>query len=42
MRIDDLQELLLRHQPDIVHFSGHGTDENELILVNANGNGVQK
>ena len=40
MRNDDLQELLLRHQPDIVHFSGHGTEENELILVGANGNGV--
>lgn len=24
VRVDDLQELLLRHQPDIVHFSGHG------------------
>ena len=40
VRNDDLQELLLRHQPDIVHFSGHGTEENELILVGANGNGV--
>lgn len=41
VRSDDLQELLLRHQPDIVHFSGHGTEENELILVGANGNGVR-
>ncbi len=24
VRVDDLQELLLRRQPDIVHFSGHG------------------
>ncbi len=41
VRIDDLQDLLLRHQPDIVHFSGHGTEENELILIDANGNGVR-
>ena len=40
VRSDDLQDLLLRHQPDIVHFSGHGTEENELILVDANGKGV--
>jgi hypothetical protein len=24
VRADDLQELLMRYQPDIVHFSGHG------------------
>ena len=41
VRIDDLQDLLLRHQPDIVHFSGHGTEANELILVDANGNSVR-
>jgi hypothetical protein len=38
VRIDDLQELLLRHQPDIVHFSGHGASTNELVLQDANGN----
>ncbi len=41
VRINDLQDLLLRHQPDIVHFSGHGTEQNELLLVDANGNGVR-
>ncbi len=41
VRIDDLQELLLRYQPDIVHFSGHGSAENELILVGATGNSVR-
>ena len=25
VRVADLQELLLRHQPHIVHFSGHGS-----------------
>jgi len=40
VRIDDLQELLLRHRPDIVHFSGHGSAANELILQDANGNAV--
>lgn len=32
VQIDDLQQLLLRHQPDIVHFSGHGSPESEIIL----------
>ncbi len=41
VRTDDLQELLLRHQPDIVHFSGHGADEQSLILEGPNGNGVR-
>lgn len=40
VRVEDLQELLLRHQPDIVHFSGHGTAANEIILQDANGKGV--
>lgn len=34
LRIDDLQALLLRHRPDIIHFSGHGTATNELVLQN--------
>jgi hypothetical protein len=32
VRIGDLQEALLRHRPDIVHFSGHGTDTSEIVL----------
>lgn len=40
VRIGDLQELLLRHQPHIVHFSGHGSEENAIILQDAAGNGV--
>ena len=30
-RIGDLQEALLRHDPDIVHFSGHGTEASEIV-----------
>lgn len=37
VRIDDLQELLLRHHPQIVHFSGHGSNDGELILHDVNG-----
>ena len=33
----DLQELLLRHQPDLVHFSGHGSETGELLLQGENG-----
>ncbi|MEM7130872.1 MAG: CHAT domain-containing protein [Chloroflexota bacterium] len=35
VQIDDLQPLLMRHSPHIVHFSGHGTESSELILQNA-------
>lgn len=40
VRISDLQELLLRHQPDIVHFSGHGSNSSEIILQDEQGNAV--
>jgi hypothetical protein len=29
---DDLQQALLEHQPQILHFSGHGSREGELLL----------
>ncbi len=38
VRVSDLQELLLRHEPHIVHFSGHGSNASEIILENARGN----
>jgi CRP-like cAMP-binding protein len=38
LRADDLQQYLLEHQPHIVHFSGHGSDSNELILEDKAGN----
>lgn len=37
-RIDDLQELLLQYKPNIVHFSGHGSQSSEIILEDENGN----
>lgn len=34
---DELQELLFRHQPHIVHFSGHGEVGGKLYLKDDNG-----
>ena len=33
VRVDDLQGLLLRHEPNIVHFSGHGSKDGEIFLI---------
>lgn len=38
VRVGDIQELLLRHQPHIVHFSGHGGLSSEIILEDNAGN----
>ena len=38
VRVNDLQSSLLRHQPDIVHFSGHGSTSSEIILEDNTGN----
>lgn len=38
VRVTDLQSHLLRHQPDIVHFSGHGSASSELIIEDNAGN----
>ena len=32
VRVAELQGLLLRHEPDIVHFSGHGSTKGEIML----------
>lgn len=37
VRVVDLHEYLLRHKPNIVHFSGHGSKSNEIILENQDG-----
>jgi hypothetical protein len=37
VRVADLQELLLRHQPHIVHFSGHGSEAGQLLLEDDRG-----
>jgi len=38
VRTSDVQSLLLRHSPHIVHFSGHGNEASEIILEDQNGN----
>lgn len=38
VRVGDLQEILLRHKPHIVHFSGHGSHSSEIILKDDQGN----
>jgi hypothetical protein len=35
-RPDDFQQMLLETRPTIVHFSGHGTDDGEIILMDNN------
>lgn len=37
IRVGDLQNLILRHSPDIIHFSGHGNDASEIIVEDSNG-----
>ncbi len=37
VRIKDLQGHLLRYEPDIVHFSGHGSRTSEIILEDISG-----
>ena len=37
VRASDLQAHLLRHKPDIVHFSGHGSEASEIVLEDDDG-----
>jgi ActR/RegA family two-component response regulator len=37
VQVSDLQESLFRHEPDIVHFSGHGSESSEIILKGKSG-----
>jgi len=37
VRPDDLLQLLNQHKPQIIHFSGHGSDSGEIILTDNNG-----
>jgi hypothetical protein len=39
LRPIDLQKLLLKYRPHIVHFSGHGTKREKLILGGSHGRG---
>ena len=36
--IDSLVYILLRFEPEITHFSGHGSDKGALVFQNADGN----
>jgi CheY-like chemotaxis protein len=38
VRVNDVQGLLLRYKPHIVHFSGHGSESSEIILEDDSGN----
>jgi hypothetical protein len=37
VRSTELDDFLLRHRPGIVHFSGHGSEASELLLVDPGG-----
>lgn len=37
LRTEDLRRSLLEHEPQIVHFAGHGTEKNGLALEDHNG-----
>jgi len=37
VRPDDLLQFLNQHQPHVVHFSGHGNEENEILLLSDTG-----
>jgi hypothetical protein len=37
VRVTELQGHLMRHNPDIVHFSGHGSSSSEIILQDGRG-----
>ncbi len=38
VKVADIQNLLLRYKPHIVHFSGHGSGASEIILEDSSGN----
>src|SRR5436189_6122134 len=37
LRVTDLQRLLIKHEPNIVHFTGHGSEEGELLIEDDSG-----
>lgn len=40
VRISDIPRALNEHKPDIVHFSGHGTASDEIVLLNEHDEGL--
>src|ERR1043166_148457 len=41
VRLDSLQRTILKNDATIVHFSGHGSSEGELIFEDEHGNAVE-
>ncbi len=41
VQIDDVAALLLRHRPDLIHFSGHGSHEHRIVLKSAGGTAAE-
>lgn len=37
VRVSDIQNHFLRYRPDIVHFTGHGSEKSEIIFENTSG-----
>lgn len=37
IRLDDLQQVLLRHEPTIAHFSGHGSASEGIVVIGDDG-----
>jgi tetratricopeptide (TPR) repeat protein len=40
VRVDDLEGHLLRHRPDVVHLSGHGSASGQIVLADGNDHAV--
>lgn len=38
VKVGDLQGFLLRYEPDVIHFSGHGSAAGEIVLEDDKGN----
>jgi hypothetical protein len=39
VRVTDLQHIILKHDPHVIHFSGHGSEQGEIILEDQRGRG---
>ena len=37
IRLDDLSGILMRHRPNVVHFSGHGSTAGDICLIDSDG-----
>ncbi len=41
LRVEDIAELLLRHKPTLIHFSGHGSSNDRIVLKTSTGSGTE-